>query len=224
MSDTPNLNFVAIDGIIDLDIDPILQAEQAQKIISKLMKWTDTYNIHIVCVLHYNKTISTLLGHLGSFAHRKADSVIEVVKDAENKDISFVNPVDCREIEFESFAFLIDSFGMPSIANDYIFSNPSKANKSEKSPKQKALQPHDLDVSIHTEILKDVFKISKEQTYNDLWHVIKLKDSLGDNKAKDFITYYLQNEFIVKFESKKKQLYTIKEQKEIELIDASLMV
>ena len=234
LSDTPNLNFVAIDGIIDLDIDPILQAEQAQKIISKLMKWTDTYNIHIVCVLHYNKTISTLLGHLGSFAHRKADSVIEVVKDAENKDISLVNPVDCREIEFESFAFSIDSFGIPSIANDYSFSNPSKANKSEKSPKQKALQPHDLDVSIHTEILKDVFKISKEQTYNDLWHVIKqvvssickdkLKDSLGDNKAKDFITYYLQNEFIVKFESKKKQLYTIKEQKEIELIDASLMV
>lgn len=234
LNDTPNLNFVAIDGIIDLDIDPILQPDQAQNIISKLMKWTDTYNIHIVCVLHYNKTISTLLGHLGSFAHRKADSVIEVVKDADNKDISFVNAVDCREIEFESFAFSIDSFGIPSIATDYVFNKPIKAFKSDKSTKQKTLQPNDLDVSIHNEILKDVFKISKEQTYNDLWHIIKqvvsnvckdkLKDSLGDNKAKDFVTYYLQNEFIVKFESKRKQLYTIKEQKEIELIDASLTV
>lgn len=35
---TPDLNFVAIDGIIDLDIDPILQANQAHGIIAKLMK------------------------------------------------------------------------------------------------------------------------------------------------------------------------------------------
>lgn len=234
LNDTPNLNFVAIDGIIDLDIDPILQAEQAQNIISKLMKWTDTYKIHIVCVLHYNKTISTLLGHLGSFAHRKADSVIEVVKDSDNKDLSFVNAVDCREIEFESFAFSIDSSGIPSIATDYAFSKPTKAIKSEKSKIQISLQPNDLDISIHNEILEEVFKTSKEQSYNDLWHLIqqevnilckdKLKKSLGDNKAKQFVTYYLKNEFIVKFDIKNKSLYTIKEQKEIELIDASLTV
>jgi hypothetical protein len=39
LSETPNINIVAIDGIIDLAIDPILQADQAQMVISKLMKW-----------------------------------------------------------------------------------------------------------------------------------------------------------------------------------------
>ena len=36
LSTTQNLNFVAIDGIIDLDIDPILDAGQAQNIVQKL--------------------------------------------------------------------------------------------------------------------------------------------------------------------------------------------
>ncbi|HZW64218.1 MAG TPA: AAA family ATPase, partial [Hanamia sp.] len=71
LTTTPNINFVAIDGIIDLEIDPILQADQAQKIVMKLMQWSEIYNMHITCVLHYNKTVQTLLGHLGSFSHRK---------------------------------------------------------------------------------------------------------------------------------------------------------
>ncbi|MDA7804406.1 hypothetical protein N8987_07540 [Crocinitomix sp.] len=226
LATTPNINFVAIDGIIDLGTDPILQAEQAQEIITKLMQWTDLYNIHIVCVLHYNKTVSTLLGHLGSFAHRKADCVIEVVKDTENDNISFVNPIDCREREFESFAFSIDEYGMPNIE---LGLNPIKSTTSTKDkqkPRKKAINPNSIDESIHIEILNESFKVFEEQSYSELWKTFKqvvseicedVVDLIGDNKAKEFITYYLQNEFIVKIEVKKKICYTLKAQKKLNL-------
>lgn len=222
LSSTPNLNFVAIDGIVDLDIDPILQAEQAQNIISKLMKWTENYNIHIVCVLHYNKTVSTLLGHLGSFAHRKADAIIEVVKDTESENISFVNPVDCREMEFKEFAFSVDEFGVPKIETEFEFSKSKSAPKADKT---KVIEPADFERKAHLQILQESFKVFKKQSYSDLWKVLKqainsycssnpnpnYKNSIGDNKAKEFVTYYLQNELILKIDESKKTFYVLNE-------------
>ena len=222
LSITPNLNFVAIDGIVDLEIDPILQAEQAQKIISKLMKWTEIYNIHIVCVLHYNKSVSTLLGHLGSFAHRKADCVIEVEKDSDSENISFVKAVDCREMEFLPFAFSIDEIGLPNIESEMILTKSKAMPKAEKQPKKKVLTPKEVEPTIHEQILNEAFKVNKEQTYSDLWKTLKLavesicNEKLGDNKAKEFVTYYKQEMKVVQIEVKKKQLYTLNEPKEIE--------
>ncbi|MBU3661476.1 MAG: hypothetical protein FGM14_16550 [Flavobacteriales bacterium] len=226
LSTTPNLNFVAIDGIVDLDIDPILQAEQAQNIISKLMKWTEIYNIHIVCVLHYNKTVATLLGHLGSFAHRKADCIIEVEKDTESENISFVKAVDCREMEFLPFAFSIDEFGMPNIESEMVLTKSKATPKTESKPKKKVLTPCEVEPNFHAKILIEAFKVNKEQTYSDLWKTLKLavesicNEKLGDNKAKEFLTYYQQEQKIIKIEvksnSKSKLLYTLNEPKEIE--------
>lgn len=222
LSITPNLNFVAIDGIIDLEIDPILQAEQAQKIISKLMKWTEIYNIHIVCVLHYNKSVSTLLGHLGSFAHRKADCVIEVEKDSDSENISFVKAVDCRELEFLPFAFSIDEIGLPNIESEMILTKSKAMPKAEKQPKKKAITPNEFEQTIHEQILKEAFKVNKEQNYSTLWKNLKLavesicNEKLGDNKAKDFLAFYQQELKIVKITIKNKEFYTLNEPKEID--------
>jgi hypothetical protein len=222
LNETPNLNFVAIDGIIDLEIDPILQADQAQKIITKLMQWTDNFKIHIVCVLHYNKTVSTLLGHLGSFAHRKADAVIEVEKDTDTENTSFVKAVDCREMEFEPFAFEIDENGIPRIANGITFSKKLKPPKPERQPR-KTIVPNEIEDSVHEEILNEVFRTQKELTYNDFWRAIKLSvksildENIGDNKAKDFKLFYEQSNMISQVEIKKKTHYTLKGQKELDL-------
>jgi hypothetical protein len=220
---TPNINFVAIDGIIDLDIDPILQADQAQKIVSKLMKWTENYNIHITCVIHFNKNErTTLLGHLGSFAHRKADAIISVTKSKENGDISIVEPVDCREKEFLPFAFIVGESGIPKILDDYTFEKKTKEPKVNISPKSKSVLAKDLERTKHLEILSKAFKIQKEQIYNELVRNIKhaveisLNSSIGDNKAKDFLTYYNLNEYIVKIPvSTNKSIYTLAGQAEI---------
>ena len=216
LESTPNINFVAIDGIIDLDIDPILQAEQAQRIVSKLMVWTEIYNIHIVCVLHYNKTVATLLGHLGSFSHRKADAIIEVSKSKEDENVSLVKAVDCREKEFLPFAFSVDQNAMPYILQDYTFEKTAKEKKLPGEAKLKGITPNNLEVANHTDILNLVFNTQKEQGYNGLWRNTKnaieviTGKTIGDNKAKDFITYYLNNESIIKADvPNRKPVYTI---------------
>lgn len=221
---TPNLNYVVIDGIVDLAIDPILQVEQAQNIISKLMKWTEVYQIHITCVLHYNKTVSTLLGHLGSFAQRKADCVIEVAKDSENENTSFVSPLDCREMEFKPFAISVDEYGLVNIKTD-IAERKSKAIKSEKQVRIK-FTANSVNEEMHELILSNLFKKIKEYSYNELWRSLKQSiefvcaESIGDNKAKEFITYYLAKEKIAKIEVKKKVLYTLLGQTQIEFNEA----
>ena len=224
LDSTQNISFVAIDGIIDLEIDPILQAEQAQRIVSKLMKWTEIYNIHIVCVLHYNKTVATLLGHLGSFSHRKADTIISVTKSKEDKNISLVEVVDCREKEFAPFAFTIDESGMPYILKDYTFEKKAKEKKESGKSKTKIITANDLDLAQHTDILNHVFKIQTEQKYADLYRNIKIavgkitNTTIGDNKAKDFIAHYLNDESIIKTEvPKKKTVYTLAGQSDLDL-------
>lgn len=224
LENTQNINFVAIDGIIDLEIDPILQAEQAQRIVSKLMKWTELYNIHIVCVLHYNKTAPTLLGHLGSFAHRKADAIISVTKSKEDPNISLVEPVDCREKEFSSFAFSIDDSGQPYILENYSFEKKAKEKRELAKPKPKSVTPADFTTSEHTDILQNVFKIQKEPGYSELYRSIKSavekisEKPIGDNKAKDFVTFYIQDESIIKTEFVgKKSIYTLKGQADLNL-------
>ena len=219
LATTPNIKFVAIDGIIDLDIDPILQADQAQRIVSKLMQWSEIYHCHIVCVLHYNKTVATLLGHLGSFSHRKAESIIEVSKCKEDNTLSLVKALDCREQEFAPFAFSVDPVGMPFIYRDYTF---VKIAKEAKAPKPKAITPHDLGAEKHSEILTLTFKIIKEYGYSDLWRSIKnagaqLGLNIGNNKAMEFIPYYLQNQSIILTEvpKKKNPVYTLAGQSEI---------
>jgi hypothetical protein len=224
LAETPKINFVAIDGIIDLEVDPILQAEQAQRIVSRLMKWTEIYNIHIACVLHYNKTMPTLLGHLGSFSHRKADSIIAVTKDKENKNISFVEPVDCREKEFSSFAFSVDEIGIPCVLEDYTFVKKTKQKKEPNNPKIKIITPFSFEAAQHNDILNLVFKIQKELGYGNL--VINIKNAveqitnqtIGINKAKEFIAFYVNDESIIKTGVlNKKPFYTLEGQGDLNM-------
>lgn len=216
LSTTPNINFVAIDGIIDLDIDPILQADQAQNIVMKLMQWTEYYKIHITCVLHYNKAVSTLLGHLGSFSHRKADAIIEVAKDKIEENISIVRPVDYREKEFLPFAFSIDTQGMPFIMNDFLIEPKSNVKKTGKE-KIFHFYPAQLDTTENNKILKSVFKDHQEQGYGVCWRNIKISVeknigfNIGDNKAKDMLACFINDGLVKKIEQKPNPVYVLPE-------------
>lgn len=223
LESTPNLNFVAIDGIIDLEIDPILQADQAQRIVSKLMKWTEIYNIHIACVLHFNKTVSTLLGHLGSFSHRKADAIISVTKSKEDPNVSIVEALDCREKEFQPFAFSVDAHGLPYILNDFTFEKRTREAKAvEKKPK--AITPNSVDADAHSTILINAFTSNTQPGYQDLWRLLKnaietvTGESIGDNKAKDFATYYQTNRMILRHGiAGKKAIYMLPGQQQLNI-------
>lgn len=212
---TLNLNYVVIDGIIDLAIDPITQADQAQTIMSKLMKWTEEFGIHITCVLHYNKNAATLLGHLGSFSHRKADAIIEVLKDKENPGISVVTPVDCRESEFKPFAFSIDSEGMPYILEGFVVKSNNRSSSKDAPPKKVSLSINDFSPEINQQILAKAFSMESYQRYSDLWHNVKIavkqvaNKDIGDSKAKDFLISYQMQGKIGKEDIKQGKYYLI---------------
>jgi len=187
---TENLGFIVIDGIRDL-VTSINDEDQASGISSKLLKWSQDLNIHIINVLHMNKGDTNARGHLGTELTNKSESVISIGKDPDNKEQILVSPEYCRNREFEQFAFKIDDFGIPYIVDIEALS---------KAPK-KALTPIDIDEKTHELVLDSVFKIKSEYKYADLQSQVKdyfmrYGIKFGDNKAREFITFY-QNDLWV---------------------------
>lgn len=187
-----NIGFVVIDGIRDL-INSINDEEQSSMISSKLLKWSEELNIHIAVVLHTNKGDNNARGHLGTELTNKSESVISIGKDEQNKEQMIVKPEYCRSREFNPFAFQIDDYGMP-----YIVDLPALSG----TDKRKTLSPVDIDRATHFDVLISVFKINDKLKYRDLQNQVKdyfmrLGIKFGDNKAVEFITYYM-NEGMIK--------------------------
>jgi len=186
----PGIGFVVIDGIRDL-VSSINDEEQATTITSKLLKWTEELGIHILTVLHENKGNEFARGHLGSELVNKAETVLTVTKSPENEDLSIVEAEFCRDREPEPFAFSIDETGLPYIA-DWQPADKTKSNT-----------PASISLEKHKEILKLAFSHSDKPKYKDLVTQLKLAADkngikIGDNKAKDFITWYLNEDHITK--------------------------
>jgi predicted ATP-dependent serine protease len=205
INNNPNVGFVVIDGIKDL-VTSINSEEEATSITSDLLKWTEEKNIHIVCVLHQNKSDLNARGHIGTELVNKAETVLSVTKTENDKDISIVEAIHTRNKEPESFAFEINNEGIPVLVHDYSFRVETKQN-----------QRNDL-LSIpddeQYELLTEVFKNQENYTYSDLLQQIKLastkkfKKNIGDNKIKLFITSCKNNEWL--FQEKKKGSYNLK--------------
>jgi hypothetical protein len=159
---TPDLGLIVIDGIRDLIYD-INRPEEATMIASKLLKWTEERDIHIIVVLHQNKGDNNARGHLGAEIVNKAESVISVEKDNE---VSVVKPEYVRGKDFSSFAFSIDSSGIPYIIPGWIDGKPT-----EKKVKN---TPFDYSPEEHLEVLQTIFKNGKKHKYADLLTEISL--------------------------------------------------
>ena len=61
---------MVIDGIRDLVYD-INSPSEATCVISKLMQWTDEYQIHLHTILHQNKSDENARGHIGTEINNK---------------------------------------------------------------------------------------------------------------------------------------------------------
>jgi hypothetical protein len=99
---------IAIDGIADL-AKAINDEEESTRVGSLLMRWSSEYDIHIVTVIHQNKGDNFATGHLGSMIIKKAEAVIGVERDADDKTMSKVTCDNMRgAADFEDFYFYID--------------------------------------------------------------------------------------------------------------------
>jgi len=195
IENTQNLGFVVIDGIKDL-VTSINDEEQATTTASKLLKWTDEKQIHILNVLHQNKADNNARGHLGTELVNKAETVLSITKDSNNDSISIVEAEYCRDKEPQPLAFEINDDGLPCINIDWC-----KADKKGK----KTVAPDDIPQTTHINILSKVFSKEAKQKYNELVFNIKSEfkkagTSFGDNKSKDFIQYYLSETILKKTE------------------------
>ena len=194
INNVQGVGLVVIDGVRDL-VSSINDEELATMLASKLLKWTEEKELHIVCVLHQNKGDNNARGHLGTELQNKAETVLSITKDKESGDMSIVEAEYCREREFEPFAFEIDDQGLPMLVDHLELRNSAGGSTS------KSLVPIDWPEETHREVLAKVFGPEKHPRYRVLVSQVKLVLNeygvkIGDNKAKDFVQFYQSQNYI----------------------------
>lgn len=117
---------VIIDGIRDLVFD-INNIAESTMLSSKLLSWSNEKNIHIINVIHQNKSDNNARGHLGAELTNKSDSVITVASI--DSKTSIVKATKTRDIEFNTFAFEVDDFGVPFLIDNLTGPVTKKARK-----------------------------------------------------------------------------------------------
>ena len=148
----PHLGLVIIDGIRDLLYD-INSPKEATDIISRFMQWTDDRQIHIHTILHQNKNDENARGHIGTELNNKAETVMQVEVDKEERSISVVEAIHIRDREFEPFAFRINSETLPELVESY---QPRKRGAGR--PAKGAFDPaRDIPEDVHLAALDAVF-------------------------------------------------------------------
>ena len=102
-----------IDGVRDLIMN-INDPGESTEVVTKLMKWSYDYNIHISTVIHQSSA-DKVRGHIGTEIENKAVTVIKVVRDELDINISHIQEMYGRGKGFEQFEFYIDENGLPVI-------------------------------------------------------------------------------------------------------------
>lgn len=185
IENTPSLGFVVIDGIRDL-ITSINDEAEASNIASKLLKWTEEYNIHIVVVLHENPGSDKARGHIGTELMNKAETVIALQVDKYDESVSIVSAGFCRNKAFKPFAFTITDEGLPKIIEDYVIPSNSK----------KAFDVLMLNPIDKFQVLEKVFENGEGFQHSELVNQIKIVLDIrykgtkgkGQSKIKQLIT------------------------------------
>ena len=207
IENTPDLGLVVIDGIRDtvFDInDPMEATERA----TDLLRWTEEKGIHLITVLHENKGNANARGHLGSELVNKAETVISVTRDANNREISIVTPEMCRDQEFEPFAFRIDDNGLPCLAEDW----QAQSGGTSRKPRERGADMDTWSNQVHRAILQRMFRDTKPAGYEQTWRrLIEASQhhgyTIGQNAAKQMLTAYQSRGLIAKKDSKPFAVY-----------------
>lgn len=111
-----NVRFLIIDGIADL-VNDVNDLKDCNRIIQKLMKWSEKYDMTIITVIHTNFGSEKPTGHLGSAIEKKAEAQLDLSSDG--KCVS-VKCKRTRNFAFEDFEFEVLDNGLPSIISHPI--------------------------------------------------------------------------------------------------------
>lgn len=197
ISQMDSLGLVIIDGIRDLVYD-INSPSESTNLITKLMQWTDKYQIHIHAVLHLNKGDDNTRGHLGTELNNKAETVLQVTKDEFDKDVSSVASMFIRDRDFEPFAFRINHDSLPELIENYQPQQPMK---------KKAFDYKEVSEEKHREALESVFSIGDGLSYAGLIDRLRscyvtIGCECGINKVKKLKQFLSNKRMIIQGEDK----------------------
>lgn len=195
---TPDLGLVIIDGIRDFLYD-INSSSESTEVISKFMQWTDDKQIHIHTVLHQNKNDEHARGHIGTELNNKAETIMQVEVDKDDKTISCVEAIHIRDREFEPFAFRINECALPEPVESYI-SKEKKLGRPTKEP----FEPYkEIPESVHRAALDAIFADGNITGYDN--YLERLKNGyglqgvkLGHNKAVKVATFLGNKRMVIK--------------------------
>lgn len=194
----PDLGLVIIDGIRDFLYD-INSPGESTDIISKFMQWTDDKQIHIHTVLHQNKNDEHARGHIGTELNNKAETIMQVEVDKEDKTVSVVEAVHIRDREFEPFAFRINEEALPELVEPYLHKE-KKIGRPTKAP----FDPYkEISESVHRAALDAAFANGNISSYDE--YLERLKEGyglqnvkLGHNKAVKVATFLGNKRMVIK--------------------------
>lgn len=182
---------IVIDGIRDL-LSNINDPDQSTDLIVWLEAMTVEHGLHVVNVLHLNKTDSNARGHIGTELQNKAEITIEIEKD-DQAGCSIVKCESSRDQPFENFAFTHsgDGQGLPE-----LISIPIKGQVISDDEQR--------------ERLKFVFENGVLQ-YNELIEQVKAHFDVAERKAKTLIATFNRNKWIMsnKVAEKKYPVYKL---------------
>lgn len=191
-----NIGLVIIDGIRDLAYD-INSSHEATEVITKLMEWTDIHNIHIHTVLHQNKTDTNSRGHLGTELNNKSETVLKITVPENQKEVSIIESEFIRDRDFEPFAFSINDYGLPYLLDDFSLNENSSSSKGA-NPAEIVRQTHFNDILF--EVYKEVDNLPYGRLYKSIKEVYSKYGKMGDNKAKEWVQYYVNQGYIEKID------------------------
>lgn len=194
---TPDLKLVCIDGIRDLVFD-INSPVEATMTSVKLMQLAKDFNIHIINVLHENKSDGNARGHLGSELVNKSETVMSVSSE---DDISTVEIEYSREIDPGPFSFTINDDSLPEMCD-----NPEKEEQNKVT-----LTPAFYPEEKHIMVLDSIYRRKKGEppSYKELMDdIIREFDyAFRETKCRMFINHYLFKEWIKKERNGHKIIY-----------------
>lgn len=194
----PDLGLVIIDGIRDFVYD-INSPGESTDVISKFMQWTDDKQIHIHTVLHQNKNDEHARGHIGTELNNKAETVMQIEANKDDKSISVVEPLHIRDREFEPFAFRINDDNLPELVEFY---QPQKRQAGR--PTKEPFDPYkEITEDTHRSALNAAFEDGNISSYDS--YLERLKEGygrqgikLGHNKAVKLATFLSNKRMVVK--------------------------
>lgn len=78
-----DIGLMVIDGLLDLITD-MNDIKESRELLHQIKHWCVDHRCLIVTILHQSKSSGYSIGHLGSFADRKAQAVLQVEKEKDD--------------------------------------------------------------------------------------------------------------------------------------------